>query len=333
MTVPDPQEAPALRWGVLGPGGIATAFADALHARTQSRVVAVGSRDQARASAYASRFGVERVHPGYEALCADPDVDVVYVATPHSHHLEQALMAIGAGKPVLVEKAFTRSRAEAEQVFAAAREAGVFVMEAMWTRFLPHVDALHEVVGSGELGTVVNVAADHGQWFAPDPGHRLFDPALAGGALLDLGVYPVAWAHDFLGVPSTVTAVGTLTDTGVDAQVTMVLDYPDQVQASLHTTLLARTPTTAAISGTTGFVAVDGAFYTPTSFTVHPRGGSPRRYDFAVDHGLAYEAAEVARCLADGLTESPRMTWQDSLDVLGTLDSVRSQVGLVYPGE
>lgn len=333
MPVADPRTAPPLRWGVLGPGGIAGAWTRALHAETASRVVAVGSRSPERAARFASAYGVERVHDSYRLLCEDPAVEAVYVATPHSHHAEQALLAIEAGKPVLVEKAFTRNRLEAERVFAAAREAGVLVMEAMWTRHLPHVLALHDLIGSGELGRVVNVTADHGQWFPFDAAHRLFDPALAGGALLDLGVYPVAFAHDFLGAPTTVTGVGTLGETGVDTQVTMVLDYPGEVQATLHTTLLARTPTTAAISGTDGHVVVDGPFYAPTSFTVHPRGGEPRHYDFSSPHGLHFQAAEMARCIEAGLLESPRVPWRSTLDVLATLDSVRAQVGLVYPGE
>jgi predicted dehydrogenase len=331
--VPDPQSAPPLRWGILGAGGIAGKFAAALHANTRSRVVAVGSRDPERAARFAAEHEVERTHSDYVALCGDDSVQAVYVATPHSRHLEDALVAIAAGKHVLVEKAFTRNVPEAETIFEAARQQGVFVMEAMWTRFLPHVAALHEVVDSGEIGQVVNVTADHGQWFAFDAAHRLFDPALAGGALLDLGVYPVSFAHDFLGAPASVNAVGTLTETQVDAQVAMILNYPGDVQATLHTTLLARTPTVAAVSGTEGFVRVDGSFYRPTSFTVERRGADPRTSSFVEPHGLHHEAVEVAIRVAEGATESPRMSWQDTLDVLGTMDEVRAQIGLTYPGE
>jgi predicted dehydrogenase len=333
MTVPDPLDAPPLRWGVLGAGRIAGTFVAALRARTRSELVAVGSRDRARAQAFADAHGGARAHGSYADLCADDGVEAIYVATPHSEHRDQALLAIAAGRHVLVEKAFARNASEAEQVFAAARERGVFVMEAMWTRFLPHVAALHEVVASGEIGTVVHLAADHGQWFAADPASRLFAPTLAGGALLDLGVYPVAFAHDFLGVPERVTAVGTLTTGGVDAQVSMVLGYPGDVQATLHTTLLSGTPTTASISGTEGFVTIEGKFYRPTSFTVHRRGAEPRRVAHVEDHGLHHEAAEVARRVAAGDTQSPRMTWQGTVEVLRTLDEVRLQVGVRYPGE
>jgi predicted dehydrogenase len=203
----------------------------------------------------------------------------------------------------------------------------------MWTRFLPHIAALHEVVDSGEIGAVVGLAADHGQFFVHDPSSRLFDPALAGGALLDLGVYPISFAHDFLGAPEEVTAVGSLTAAGVDAQVSAILTYAGDVQATLHTTLLARTPTVAAIWGTEGYVEVAGAFYRPTSFTVHRRGAEPRQASYLEDHGLHHEAAEVARRVAAGDTESPRMPWQGTLEVLRTLDEVRAQVGVRYPGE
>ena len=333
MTVPDPLEAPPLRWGILGAGGIAATFADALLARTRGEVAAVGSRSRSRGEAFAAAHGGGTVHDSYEALCADEAVEAVYVATPHSEHHEHALLAIEAGKHVLVEKAFTRNVTEAEEVFAAARERGVFVMEAMWTRFLPHMAALHEVVDSGEIGTVVGLAADHGQFFEHDPSSRLFDPALAGGALLDLGVYPIAFAHDFLGAPEEVTAVGSLTGAGVDAQVSAILTYAGDVQATLHTTLLAKTPTTAVIWGTEGYVEAAGEFYRPTSFTVHRRDAEPRHASYVEDHGLHHEAAEVARRVAAGDTESPRMTWQGTLEVLRTLDEVRAQVGVRYPGE
>jgi predicted dehydrogenase len=331
--VPDPRSAPPLRWGILGAGGIAGKFSAALHANTRSRVVAVGSRDPERAGRFATAYGIDRVHADYVALCEDDSVEAVYVATPHSRHLDDALVAIAAGKHVLVEKAFTRNVSEAKAVFDAAQQQGVFVMEAMWTRFLPHVAALHELVESGEIGELVNVSADHGQWFAFDAAHRLFDPALAGGALLDLGVYPVSFAHDFLGAPASVNAVGTLTETQVDAQVARILNYPGDVQATLHTTLLARTPTIAALSGTEGFVRVDGSFYRPTSFTVERRGAEPRTVSFVEPHGLHHEAVEVAIRVAEGATQSPRRSGQDTLDVLGTMDEVRAQVGLTYPGE
>jgi predicted dehydrogenase len=331
--VEDPRSAPSLRWGILGAGGIAGSFADAVTTHTRSPVVAVGSRHRDRCEHFATAHGIPTTHVGYRDLVEDPQVDVVYVATPHSHHKDHALLAIAAGKHVLVEKAFTRSAGEAEEVLAAARDAGVFVMEAMWTRFLPHVAALHQVIDAGEIGEIVSLTADHGQAFPFDPASRLFDPALAGGALLDLGVYPVSFAHDLLGVPDAVAAVGTLTETAVDGQVTAVLSYGARVQATLTTTLWSRTPTTASISGTEGHIQVAGSFYAPTSFTVTRRDGARWTFDRPSARGLQYEAAEVARRVAAGETESPRMTWQGTLDVMRTLDAVRAQVGVRYPGE
>ncbi|MET3973761.1 Gfo/Idh/MocA family oxidoreductase [Cellulosimicrobium sp. 4261] len=331
-TVPDPRSAPPIRWGILGAGGIASSFAEAVRLHTQGRVASVGSRDRVRAERFATAHGVPTTHHGYDELVEDPQVDVVYVATPHSHHHEHALLAIRAGKHVLVEKAFTRNEAEAVEVLDAAREAGVFVMEAMWTRFLPHVAALRGVIARGEIGDVVNLSADHGQWFPFDPEHRLYAPELAGGALLDLGVYPVSFAHDLLGAPSTVTAVGALTETGVDGQASIVLGYGD-TQATLSTTLWSRTANTAVISGTAGRIEVEGTFYAPTSFRVVRHDGASWYYDGFSGEGKQYQAAEVARRVAAGETQSPRMSWDSTLEVMRTLDEVRRQVGVVYPGE
>ena len=330
---PDPRTAPPIRWGILGAGSIAAHFAQTVSAGTRAQVVAVGSRNRDRAERFATAHGIPTTHVGYRDLVDDPQVDAIYVATPHSEHAENALLAIAAGKHVLVEKPFTRNVAEAERVFAAARAAGVFVLEAMWTRFLPHVAALHQVIDGGEIGEIVNVRADHGQAFAFDPKSRLFAPALAGGALLDLGVYPVAWALDFLGEPDEVKAMGQLTETGVDGQVSMVLRYADRAQADLSTTLWAKTPTTSAISGTEGFVTVDGDFYEPTSFTVQRRDGRTWRFEQPMARTFAHEAAEVARCVAEHVTQSPLMTWEGTMAVQRVLDEVRRQVGVVYPGE
>ena len=332
-TVPDPASAPPVRWGILGAGGIAGSFAAAVRGATRSQLVAVGSRDRVRGERFATAHGIPTTHVGYDDLVADDHVDVVYVATPHSEHRAHALLAIEAGKHLLVEKAFTRNAAEAREVFDAARAAGTFVMEAMWTRHLPHVAALRQVLASGVLGEIVGITADHGQRIDASQAARLHEPALAGGALLDLGVYPVAFAHDLLGAPSSVLAAGDLTPTGVDASVSVLLEHAGGARSTLSTTLRTTTPTVAVVAGTEGRVEVAGSFYAPSSFRVVLRDGATWQFEQPVAHGLAYEAAEVARCVTAGLTESPRMTWQDTLDVLGTLDEVRRQVGVVYPGE
>lgn len=336
--VPDPSTAPPLRWGVLAPGGIARTFVDALARHTRQRVVACGSRSQARADAFARAHGIERAYGSYEALVADPGVDAVYVASPHSGHAEQALLAIAAGKHVLVEKAFTRNAAEAERVVAAARAAGVTVVEAMWTRFLPHVDVIRRALEDGLLGEVETLVADHGQFFTPAPGHRLFDPALAGGALLDLGVYPVSFASFVLGTPGRVTAVGSRTASGVDRQVSAVLDdFADsEAHAVVTTTLAARTPTTAAISGSLARLEVPTDFYTPQVVRLVTREGEVAESAAPVirgHEGLCFEAAHLATLVEEGQRESPLLPWAETVAIMRTMDQMRAQVGVVFPGE
>jgi predicted dehydrogenase len=331
MTTPLPSTAPAIRWGILAPGGIAEAFATAVNDHTQSTIVAAGSRSLERAQAFCDKFDAGTAYGSYEELVQDPNVDAVYVASPHNYHRDHALLAINAGKHVLVEKAFALNASQAREVLDAARDKGVFLMEAMWTRHLPHINELRGVIESGEIGDVVSVLADHGQLLTHVP--RLMDPELAGGALLDLGVYPIAFTHDILGKPESIVAVGQMTDTGVDGQVGMVFSYGDRAQATLHTTLWAKTATSAVIAGTKGRIEVEGDFYTPSAFTVINNDGATSRVDGKVPGGYAYEAAEVARCITAGETESPRMTWQDTIEIMEMMDEVRSQIGLSYPGE
>lgn len=335
---PDPKLAPALRWGILGAGGIAGAFAAAVTQRTNATIAAIGSRDAARAQEFAANHLGDRaseaaIYGSYEDLVADASLDAIYVATPHSHHREHALMAIQAGKHVLVEKAFTRNVSEAQEVFDAAQTRGVFVMEAMWTRFLPHIAAVHDLIDRGEIGEILTLTADHGQYFPYDREFRLYNPELAGGAMLDLGVYPVAFAHDFLGVPESITSHGELTQDAVDGQVAMIFGFPNKAQALLHTTLWSRTPTVASIMGTKGRIDIAGSFYAPTSFEVVMYSGETSRYERDDILGLEFEAAEVARCVAAGLTQSPLMTWQHTLDVMTAMDQIRKQTGVVYAGE
>lgn len=337
--VPDPAGAPALRWGVLAPGRIAAKTVDAVARHTRQRVVACGSRSLERAQQFAHEHGIERPYGSYAELLADPDVDAVYVASPHSHHAELALQVIDAGKHVLVEKAFTRNAAEARQVVEAARSAGVTCMEAMWTRFLPRTDIVSQLLADGALGDVTTFLADHGQYMAFHPASRLFDPALAGGALLDLGVYPVSYARFVFGAqPGRIQATGTLTETGVDAQVTALFDhYPgSDAHAIVTTTLAARTPCTAAICGTLARVELDGSFYNPgtvrfvTRDKVPTESGPPA---IAASDGLCHQVAHFATLVAEGRRESPLLPLDETVAVMETLDELRAQVGVRYPGE
>lgn len=331
---PNPLDAPPLRWGVLAPGRIASAFVTAVSTYTRQRVVAVGSRSLDRAQGFASAHGVERAFGSYADLVDDAGVDAVYVASPHSEHAAQALLAIAAGKHVLVEKSFTRNATEAQRVVDAAGAAGVLAMEAMWTRFLPQSDVIAQLLADGLLGEVGTVLADHGQSMEPDPGSRLFDPALAGGALLDLGVYPISFASFVLGTPDTVMATGSITDTGVDAQVSVTL-LVGTAMACLNTTLRTRTPTTASISGSAGYLELSGPFYAPGTLTLTtPAGRAEREPDGVTgSDGLCHEAAHFAQLVADGATESPLLPLTETVRVLRTIDEIRRQLGVSYPGE
>ena len=333
--VPEPADAPAIRWGIVAPGWIAAKFTETLHAHSTSRVLAVGSRSAERAGAFAARFGIERAYASYEQLVADPDVDAVYVASPHNAHHDQALLALSAGKPVLIEKAFTQNAAQAQAVVDSARGRELLAMEAMWTRFLPSTDIVRRLLEDGGLGDLRVVTADHGQYFDIGPEHRLLNPLLAGGALLDLGVYPISFASFVLGVPDTITARGDLTSTGVDGQVSAVLQT-GAAHALVSATQLAKTPTTATISGTAARLEIPGDFYQPQPITMIARDGSattsaPPR--ITGHYGLVHQAAHFATLLAEGRTESPLLPLDESVAIMRTMDEIRRQIGLVYPDE
>ncbi len=331
--LPDLETSPPLRWGVVGTGGIAASFTrDTAQLPGGGRVVAVASRDAGRGGTFADQHAIGTVHVGAAELASDPQVDVVYVASPHPWHAEHALAAIAAGKHVLVEKPFTMNGQEARDVASAAGAAGVFAMEAMWTRFLPHIHQLRAWVDSGAIGTVRTVMADHGQWFAFDPRHRLFAPDLGGGALLDLGIYPLSFASMLLGTPSAVSATADPTQTGVDAQTSILLQHNGGAHAVLSCTLESATPCQAFVSGTEGRVTIDRTFYAPTTMRLTRRDGQSLDYDGTGvvrpgGKGLRLQAAELERCVAAGLTESPLLTLAESVSVMETVDRVVQQTG------
>jgi len=329
--------APAVRWGILGPGWIARQFATGLREGTRQEIAAVGSRDLQRAATFADEFGAATAYGSYEELVNDPAVDIVYVASPHSEHHRQARLALEAGKAVLVEKAFTRNATEARDLVALAEERGLLLVEAMWSRFLPHYDVIRQVVADGLLGEITTVFADHGQPLYPGGPDRLANPDLAGGALLDLGVYPVSFADFVLGPFSSISATGALTDLGVDSQETVVARTADGAQAVLHASMLARSACTASICGTQGRLDLGGPFYGPTWINWTDRNGAPvDRYEPVGDvahQGLRYQAAEAARCLTAGETESPLFPLAGTVRVMEAMDEVRRQLGVRYPGE
>ncbi len=329
-----PMSKGAVRWGILATGGIARLFTKDLLAHGH-HVTAVGSRSQANARSFADQLDIERAHGSYDALVSDPDVDVVYVATPHNVHAENAIGALAHGKHVLVEKAFTVNAAEAQKVVDLARSRGLLAMEAMWTRFLPHMRFVRETVSSGRIGEVRSVHADHTQKLTSDPAHRLNNPALAGGALLDLGVYPLSFAHDILGAPDQVTAVATMRDTGVDASVATVMTHRRGAVSTTYSTMESRGPNRAVVLGSEGRIEIDSVWYSPAPVSVYDARNKPvdSFNEPVTGRGMQHQAAEVERLLTAGETESPLMTLNDSVEVMETMDRIRATIGLRYPAE
>ncbi|WIB58865.1 Gfo/Idh/MocA family oxidoreductase [Curtobacterium sp. MCLR17_007] len=319
---------PVLRWGVIGPGEIANDFTGTLHANSDQRVVAVGSRSAERAAAFAARHGVPSAHDSYEALVADPAVDVVYVASPHPQHLEHALLAIAAGKHVLVEKPMTTSGADTRRLAAAAREAGVLAMEAMWTRYLPGTTVVARLLADGTLGDVRLATVDVGWPHDPaDPGDRMFDPAAGGGALLDAGVYSHWFARFATGAPVTSRTTGAVSDGGVDLQSVTVSRATGGAQAVVTTSITAWTPGLAMIAGSAATLRYTDHFVFPASFAVH-RGADADRWSEPTGlrgrQGLVWQAAALARYVADGRTDSPVHSLNDAIGVAEALDAARA---------
>ncbi|MFE7551496.1 Gfo/Idh/MocA family protein [Streptomyces gardneri] len=323
-----------VRWGILATGGIAERFTTDLLTLDGAEVVAVASRTEASAKAFADRFGIPRAYGEWAGLFADEDVDVVYVATPHHAHREAAGLALEAGKAVLCEKALTLNAREAEELVTLSRDRGLFLMEAMWMYCNPLVRRLAELVRDGAVGEVRTVQADFGLQgpFAAD--HRLRDPAVGGGALLDLGVYPVSFAQLLLGEPDSVQAHALISPEGVDLNTAMLLGWDSGASALLSCSLVADTPLTAAVTGTLGRIEVPRGFFFPERFTLHRDGREPEEFVAGDDpHSFRHEAAEVMRCLRAGATESPLVPLEGSLAVMRTLDAVRDRVGVRYPSE
>ncbi|MBO0981300.1 Gfo/Idh/MocA family protein [Microbacterium sp. SD291] len=323
-----------LRWGILATGGIAGAFASDLRTAGLD-LVAVGSRSQESADAFASRFDIARAYGAYEALVADPDVDIIYVSTPHPMHHENARLALEAGKHVLVEKAFTLNRAEAEDLQSLAAERGLLAMEAMWTRYLPHMVRIREIIADGTLGEIRAVSADHTQLLPADPAHRLNALELGGGALLDLGIYPISFIWDILGAPTSIRAVGRLIETGADAEVATVMTHESGAVSTSLSSSRGAGPNAASIVGTAARIDIDRVWYSPTTFRVTgPDGTVIEEYASAVDgRGMQYQAFAAERLVQDGVLEGDILPVAESVAIMGTLDEIRAQIGVRYPSE
>ncbi|QLH26250.1 Gfo/Idh/MocA family protein [Streptomyces sp. Rer75] len=328
---PDPMDAPALRWGVMGTGWIAERFVRSVRRHTRQRFTAVASRDAARAEDFAGRHGIPGSYGSYEDLAAAPDVDVVYIATEHTAHLACARIALEGGKHILVEKPIGLDAAQAAEIAELATGQGRFCAEALWTFFLPKFDVIRQILDSGALGEIHTVLADLGEHFTPE--HRILRPELAGGPLLDLGTYPVSLATWVLGPPAEALASGQPHPAGVNGQTSAILRGPHGSQAVLHTTLFSDTPTTATIAGTRATLSLPGPFYQPGDLVLTP-SGSGRRMTYtepqSAHDALHFEAAEVARCIAAGLRETPLRPLEDSIVTLRAMDEIRRLCGITF---
>jgi predicted dehydrogenase len=323
-----------LRWGILGTGNIASQFAKGLQALADVDLVAVGSRSQTSADAFGDRFSVPRRHASYEALAADPNVDAVYIATPHSLHKDNMILCLNQGKAVLNEKPFTINAAEAREVISLARQKGLFLMEAMWARFIPLMTELRKVIADGAIGDVRMINADFGYRTNFDPTRRTFAPDMGGGALLDVGIYPLSLASMILGRADRIVSMAELGQTGVDEQSAMILGYPGGQLAVLHSAVRTRSPHEALILGTDGFIRVHSRFWIPTTMTIDRQGKDPETITIPFEgNGYNYEADEVHRCLRAGKTESDIMPLDETLALMETMDTLRAQWGLKYPME
>jgi len=323
-----------LRWGILGTGWIADLFVRDLQ-MTGRRVTAVGSRKAETAQAFAARFNIAGAHASYEALVADPEVDVVYVATPHPMHAANACLALAAGKHVLVEKAFTINAREARTVVELARSRGLVALEAMWTRFLPHMARIREILAAGALGTVYSLTADHARDLPDDPAHRLNALELGGGALLDLGVYPISFAFDVLGPPQEIMTMARFKTTGADAEVATMFRHAGGAISSTLSSSDNGGPNVATILGTKARIEIDSVWYQPTSFRVIDRNEKTiETYRSDVPgRGMQYQAEELERLVREGRLESEIMPPRQSVEIMAAMDTIRERIGLKYPTE
>ncbi|MBI2503428.1 MAG: Gfo/Idh/MocA family oxidoreductase [Candidatus Latescibacteria bacterium] len=321
-----------VRWGILGTGSIARKFAEGLAALPAAQLVAVGSRASATAEAFGAQYKVPRCHASYEALARDPEVEVVYVSTPHILHCENTLLCLGEGKAVLCEKPFAINAAQAGQMIEAARRHQLFLMEAMWTRFLPVMGWVRQRLP--ELGQVRLVSADFGFRAGYNRQSRLFAPELGGGALLDVGIYVLSFASMILGPrPVQLASAACLGESGVDEQTSLLLSYADGAQATLTCAVRTTTPQEARIVGTEGMILIESPFWCGTTATLRTGGGQVRAEFLLQGNGYHYEAAEVGRCLRAGEKESPLMPLDETLAIARLMDQARAQWGLRYPME
>lgn len=330
--IPDPMQAPPLRWGILGSGWIAEKFIESTRAHTRQVIAAVGSRSQDKADRFANDWQIPKAHDSYAALCADDSLDVIYVATPHNRHHEHMMMALRAGRNVLVEKPMALDHAQAAEMVALAHDKRLLLAEALWTYFLPKFDVLQQIIDADVLGEIRSVHTEYGEYFTRD--HRIFDPALAGGPLLDLGTYPLSLLSKLLGPAEQLVGLKQDDPSGVHGQLSIIMANAAGNQGTMSTTLYGLTPTNAAIVGSKATIRFGSEFNLPGPFDLISADGSRRlRYDEPSGRhfeGLFYEAAEVARCVSAGALQTTSRPLDETLATMLLLDQIRLAVGVDF---
>lgn len=326
-----------IKWGIIGPGKIANKFAVALTLAGGASLEAVASRDGSKAREFAEKYGARRSYDNYESLAADPDIDAIYVATPHGFHLEHTLLCLQHGKPVLCEKPMALYAAQVESMVAASTSNKVFLMEAMWARFVPNMEKILELIRDGQLGTIKYIRADFGFKGPYSPDNRLFNLALGGGSLLDIGIYPLFLCLQILGKPDLIVASGHLAPTSADESCHAILQYTGDNGGStaiISSSFACQTSVTAEIAGTEGMIQIPTSWHRSDKLTLIRPGEEPKTFQVEpLVNGFEYQIREVARCLENGWIESPLMSHDFSLTMSRTMDAIRRQIGVKYPGE
>ena len=319
-----------IKWGIIGPGKIAGLFAHDLLMVEGARIYAVASRDAERGRTFAESFGADVCYGSYHDLVTDPRVDVVYVATPHVFHFPHTMLALSHGKPVLCEKPLAMNEAEVMAMTGEAGKRGLFLMEALWTRFIPATGKVLELLGEGAIGEVLSVEADFGFLADTDPQKRMYNLALGGGSLMDIGIYPVYLSLLIMGLPEKIQAKATFANSRVDNHCSMVFDYGQGRRALLESTTLKNTPTGAVIRGSKGLIRMHPRFHHCKKISLQTKGKT-REFEIGYrGNGFCDEIEEVMHCLQTAKTQSDKMPHSMSLDLIRTLDRVRAEIGLVF---
>lgn len=322
------------KWGIIGLGRIAETFAKGLSVLKNAELYAVASRTQENADRFGKKYHASKMYGSYEAVVQDQDVDVIYIATPHNSHCQNALLCLENKKPVLCEKPLAVNLMQVNKMISTAEKNNTFLMEAMWTRYLPKIEKAIQLIDDGKIGDIQYLRSDFGFYAPFNPDGRLYNPDLAGGSLLDIGIYPIFFALQFMGYPNKITAHARLGQTGVDESCSMVLEYEDGRMAQLFSTILADTPMTTDISGSQGHLTFLKPLHAPADIYINNKKNEIKKYKMNYKgNGYHYQAIEVMECLEKGLLQSEKISWDFSRNMMSLMDEVRKQIGLKYPFE